>query len=164
MLIIQLIYNTTILQCVYKDFSKFDIFLNNIFNFHFPQQLFNIFQMDATTSAVQLSLTSTAKDSSSESTLFKPIHLGASQLGHRVVLAPLTRFRADKAHVPTDLHVEYYAQRASVPGTLLITEATLVSANAGGMNHIPGIWNEVQISGWKKVRLTVSIHPVSALT
>jgi len=63
----------------------------------------------------------------------------------------LTRFRADKAHVPTDLQVEYYAQRASVHGTHLVTEATFISAAAGGMDNVPGIWNDAQIAGWKKV-------------
>jgi len=90
-------------------------------------------------------------DSISESRLFQPIRVGTSELSHRVVFAPLTRFRADKAHVPTDLHVEYYAQRASIPGTLLITEATFISASGAGADNIPGIWNDAQIAGWKKV-------------
>lgn len=46
---------------------------------------------------------------------------------------------------------EYYVQRASTPGTLLITEATLISLRAGGRNNIPGIWAEEQIAGWKEV-------------
>ncbi len=106
--------------------------------------------VDPIASAIQSS-TESSIDRVSESRLFQPIRLGTSELSHRIVLAPLTRFRADKAHVPTDLHVEYYAQRASVPGTHLITEATFVSANAGGLDNIPGIWNDAQISGWKKV-------------
>lgn len=84
--------------------------------------------------------------------LFQPIQVGDIKLGHRVVFAPLTRFRADAAHVHTDLGVEYYKQRASVPGTLLITEATYITAQAGGMPHVPGIWNDAQVAAWKKVR------------
>lgn len=72
-------------------------------------------------------------------------------LKHRVVLAPLTRYRADDAHVPTDMMAEYYAQRASVSGTLLITEVAFIAAKAGGLNNIPGIWSDEQIKGWKKV-------------
>ncbi|KAL5532379.1 hypothetical protein ACEPAF_5949 [Sanghuangporus sanghuang] len=83
--------------------------------------------------------------------LFQPIKVGNLQLSHRIVLAPLTRFRADDAHVPTDIMTEYYAQRASVPGTLLITEATPVAAKAAGQPNTPGIWNDAQIEGWKKV-------------
>ncbi|KAL5483548.1 hypothetical protein ACEPAI_8780 [Sanghuangporus weigelae] len=83
--------------------------------------------------------------------LFQPIRLGNIELAHRIVLAPLGRFRADNAHVPTDLMVEYYSQRASVPGTLLISEATVISPRAGGYNNLPGIWSEEQISGWRKV-------------
>ncbi|KAH9851129.1 NADH:flavin oxidoreductase/NADH oxidase [Lenzites betulinus] len=88
--------------------------------------------------------------------LFQPIQVGDIKLGHRVVFAPLTRFRADAAHVHTDLGVEYYKQRASVPGTLLITEATYITAQAGGMPHVPGIWNDAQVAAWKKI--TDAVH------
>ena len=83
--------------------------------------------------------------------LFQPVRVGELHLGHRVVLAPLTRFRADYAHVPTDLMVEHYAQRASVTGTLLIAEATAIAPKAGGLANVPGIWNDAQVEGWKKV-------------
>jgi hypothetical protein len=84
--------------------------------------------------------------------LFQPIRIGANELSHRAALAPLTRCRATDDHVPTDLMREYYEQRSSTPGTLLITEATPVAKKAGGMRNIPGIWNQAQIDGWKKVR------------
>ncbi|OSX65904.1 hypothetical protein POSPLADRAFT_1131483 [Postia placenta MAD-698-R-SB12] len=77
-------------------------------------------------------------------------------LSHRVVLAPLTRYRADKEHVHTDLGVEYYGQRASIPGTLLITEATFVSPQASGYDYPPGIWNEEQVEAWR--RITSAVH------
>ncbi|OCB91223.1 NADH:flavin oxidoreductase/NADH oxidase [Sanghuangporus baumii] len=83
--------------------------------------------------------------------LFQPIRVGNVQLSHRIVLAPLTRTRADDAHVPTPTMVEYYAQRASVPGTLLLAEGTFIAAKAGGLNNAPGIWSDAQIEGWKKV-------------
>ena len=83
--------------------------------------------------------------------LFQPIRVGKLNLAHRVVLAPLTRFRADDAHVPTDIMVDYYAQRASTPGSLLITEGTFISAKAGGYDNIPGIWSDAQVEGWKRV-------------
>ncbi|KAL1941968.1 hypothetical protein VTO73DRAFT_6498 [Trametes versicolor] len=88
--------------------------------------------------------------------LFQPIQIGDAKLSNRVVLAPLTRFRADNAHVPTDLGLEYYKQRSSVPGTLLITEATYITAQAGGMPNAPGIWSDAQIAAWKKI--TDAVH------
>lgn len=66
-------------------------------------------------------------------------------------MAPLTRFRADHEHVHGDLAVEYYSQRASVPGTLIVTEATLISPRASGYPNVPGIYNPAQIEAWKRV-------------
>lgn len=89
---------------------------------------------------------------SPSSKLFQPIQVGDIHLKHRVVLAPLTRFRNTPNHVPTDLSVEYYSQRASTPGTLLITEATVVGEKAGGFDHVPHLETEEQIVAWRKVR------------
>ena len=64
--------------------------------------------------------------------LFQPTRVGALQLQHRVVLAPLTRFRAQPDGTPSAHAPTYYAQRAAVPGTLLVAEGTLVAPRAGG--------------------------------
>lgn len=88
--------------------------------------------------------------------VFDPIKVGSAELSSRLVLAPLTRYRANSSHVHGELAVEYYAQRASVPGTFLITEATLISARAGGDDHVPGIYNADQIEAWKRV--TDAVH------
>ncbi|KAH9945535.1 hypothetical protein B0H21DRAFT_433075 [Amylocystis lapponica] len=88
--------------------------------------------------------------------VFQPIKVGTVDLAHRVVLAPLTRYRADRAHVHSELAIEYYAQRASTPGTLLISEAVLISPQAGGYAYVPGIWNDAQIAAWK--RITDAVH------
>jgi 2,4-dienoyl-CoA reductase-like NADH-dependent reductase (Old Yellow Enzyme family) len=61
--------------------------------------------------------------STTTSNLFQPIKLGNIVLKHRVAMAPLTRFRANDARVPTDLAKTYYEQRAS-EGGLIITEGT----------------------------------------
>ena len=90
------------------------------------------------------------------SKLFTPLKVGRSQLHHRVVMAPLTRFRASDSHVPLPMVAEYYSQRASVPGTLLITEATFISPKTAGYNNVPGIWNDDQIASWKHV--TDAVH------
>ena len=91
----------------------------------------------------------------SYSKLFQPIRVGDLKLKHRVVLAPLTRSRATGSHAPGPLAAEYYSQRASTPGTLLVTEATLVAAKAGSYSNVPGIYTDEQINGWKKVSFTV---------
>ncbi|KAJ7830663.1 hypothetical protein B0H14DRAFT_3464667 [Mycena olivaceomarginata] len=89
--------------------------------------------------------------------LFQPANLGALQLKHRIVLAPLTRYRSSLEHVPTlPLMKEYYTQRASTPGTLLFTEATFIAARAGGYPNVPGIWSDEQIAAWREI--TDSVH------
>ncbi|KIK69105.1 hypothetical protein GYMLUDRAFT_153135 [Collybiopsis luxurians FD-317 M1] len=83
--------------------------------------------------------------------LFQPAQIGPYRLGHRVVLAPQTRIRCTKEHIPQDIMAEYYSQRASTPGTLLISEATFIAPKAAGFPNAPGIWSEEQIAGWKKI-------------
>jgi NADPH2 dehydrogenase len=90
------------------------------------------------------------------SKLFEPLKIGNTQLQNRIVMAPLTRFRADEEHVPLPYVAEYYAQRASSPGTLLISEATFIAPQAGGYAHAPGIYSKAQIEAWKKV--TAAVH------
>lgn len=87
----------------------------------------------------------------SNSTLFSPLQIGQAKLSNRLVMAPLTRFRADDEHVQLDFVKEYYSQRAAVPGTLLITEATFISPQAGGYPNVPGIYNDAQIKAWKEI-------------
>jgi len=94
--------------------------------------------------------------SSSASALFQPLSVGAINLRHRIVMAPLTRFRANKHHVHGELAKTYYEQRASVPGTLIITEGTIIGPQAGGYANVPGIWNDAQIAAWKAI--TDAVH------
>ncbi|KAF8263966.1 hypothetical protein EI94DRAFT_1739652 [Lactarius quietus] len=94
--------------------------------------------------------------SSSVSSLFQPLRVGVNDVKHRIVMAPLTRLRADKDHVHGELAKTYYEQRSIVPGTLLITEATFIAPQAAGYENVPGIWNAAQIAGWKKV--TDAVH------
>jgi len=63
----------------------------------------------------------------------------------------MSRYSAHSDHVPGPHASAYYSQRGSVPGTLLITEATVISQNAGGSEYVPGIYTEAQIEAWKKV-------------
>ena len=83
--------------------------------------------------------------------LFTPVNLGAIQLGHRVVMAPLTRSRATlPGNVPNDLMAKYYGQRAS-NGGLIIGEATNISASSRGWLGAPGLFTDEQVAGWRKV-------------
>ncbi|KAG6852440.1 hypothetical protein C0991_011929 [Blastosporella zonata] len=89
--------------------------------------------------------------------LFQPIQIGALTLQHRIVLAPLTRYRATKYHVPIlPLMKDYYSQRSSTPGSLLIAEATVIAAKAGGHHNSPGIWSLEQARAWKEI--TDEVH------
>ncbi|GAB2176710.1 alkene reductase [Dongia sp. agr-C8] len=82
-------------------------------------------------------------------TLFDPIELGAIHAPNRILMAPLTRGRATRDHVPTPIMGEYYAQRASAG--LIISEATGISRQGLGWAYAPGLWTEAQIEGWKPV-------------
>ncbi|KAH8660447.1 NADPH dehydrogenase [Xylariales sp. PMI_506] len=82
--------------------------------------------------------------------LFEPIEVCSLPLQHRAVMAPLTRFRAEK-HVMLPIAEEYYAQRACVPGTLIIAEATMPSLRHCARPYSPGIWTAEQIAGWKRI-------------
>lgn len=88
------------------------------------------------------------------STLFTPIALGAIQAANRILMAPMTRGRATREHVPTELMALHYAQRASAG--LIISEATGISQQGLGWPFAPGIWNEAQIEGWRRV--TAAVH------
>ncbi|KAJ7810523.1 hypothetical protein B0H14DRAFT_2863505, partial [Mycena olivaceomarginata] len=80
--------------------------------------------------------------------LFQPIQIGNIQLAHRVVFAPVTRFRADENHTPLPHVEDYYEQRASTPGSFLVSEATLIAERAA--KHAPGIWSDEHIAAWKR--------------
>ena len=86
--------------------------------------------------------------------LWAPITLGGISLPHRLVMAPMTRDRSTPEGVPTELNAEYYAQRASK--ALIITEGTQPSADGQGYLLTPGIYNDAQIAGWRKV--TDAVH------
>ena len=86
--------------------------------------------------------------------LFSPLRLGDLTLPNRVIMAPLTRCRAGVERIPNALMAEYYAQRASAG--LILTEATVVSAQDIGYADTPGIWSREQTEGWKLT--TTAVH------
>ncbi|SFV16059.1 2,4-dienoyl-CoA reductase [Methylobacterium sp. 174MFSha1.1] len=86
--------------------------------------------------------------------LLDPIRLGALPARNRVLMAPLTRARSTRDHVPTAMMVDYYAQRASAG--LIISEATGISAQGLGWPYAPGIWTSEQVEAWRPV--TAAVH------
>lgn len=86
--------------------------------------------------------------------LFEPITVGAILCPNRVFMAPLTRGRATREHVPTQIMAAYYAQRAGAG--LIISEATGISQQGLGWPYAPGIWTIEQMEAWKPV--TEAVH------
>lgn len=86
-------------------------------------------------------------------TLFDPIQLGAISARNRILMAPLTRSRSTPEHVPTDIMVEYYRQRAGAG--VIITEGTGVSRLGLGWPAAPGLWTSDQVEAWKPVTAAV---------
>jgi N-ethylmaleimide reductase len=80
--------------------------------------------------------------------LFSPVQVGSLTLANRIIMAPLTRCRAEDDHVPGDLMAEYYAQRASAG--LIIAEATMAMAGNSSFQREPGIYSDAQVAGWRK--------------
>jgi len=86
--------------------------------------------------------------------LFAPTALGTLTLANRMVMAPMTRNRADQAGVATPLMATYYAQRAEAG--LIISESVPVSAQGVGYPCTPGLYTEEQVQGWRRV--TNAVH------
>jgi N-ethylmaleimide reductase len=86
--------------------------------------------------------------------LFKAINLGDLQLPNRILMAPLTRCRADAEHVPTKIMADYYAQRASAG--MIIAEATMAIKGHSAFWREPGIYSAAHVEGWKSV--TDAVH------
>ena len=90
----------------------------------------------------------------SDITLLTPGHIDGFDTRNRMVMAPMTRSRAAAAEVPSELAIEYYAQRASAG--LIITEGVPVSPQGVGYAGVPGVWSKEQVEGWKLI--TSAVH------
>jgi len=86
--------------------------------------------------------------------VFEPLQLGDIALANRVVMAPMTRSRADGNAVPTDIMIEYYRQRASAG--LIVSEGIAPSRHGIGYCRTPGIYTPSQVAGWRLV--TDAVH------
>ncbi len=86
--------------------------------------------------------------------LFTPLQTGSLTLPNRILMAPLTRCRAEADHVPGDLMAEHYRQRASAG--LIIAEATMAMEGNSSFWMEPGIYSDAQVAGWRKT--TDAVH------
>lgn len=86
--------------------------------------------------------------------IFDPIRLGAIDAPNRIFMAPLTRTRGTRDHVPTEIMAQYYSQRASAG--LIISEAIGVSRQGLGMPFATGLWHDDHVTGWR--RITDAVH------
>ncbi|PWJ40897.1 alkene reductase [Sediminitomix flava] len=89
-----------------------------------------------------------------KSPLYQETKLGSLELKNRIVMPPMTRSRAGKGDVASEMMAEYYAQRASAG--LIVSEGTQISPQGQGYAWTPGIYSDAQIEGWKKV--TTAVH------
>lgn len=96
---------------------------------------------------------------SSDSILFNPVNVGRHPLRNRLVMAPMTRSRADDHGVPSELAATYYAQRAGAG--LIISEGIYPSPMGKGYVRTPGIHSDEQVAAWKKV--TGAVHAQGGL-
>lgn len=86
----------------------------------------------------------------SDHKIFSNITVGGKTLKNRLAMAPMTRNRAhNEANAPTELHQQYYSQRASAG--LIISEGSQISQQGMGYIDTAGIYNNEQVEGWKKV-------------
>ncbi|MBW7982985.1 alkene reductase [Enterobacillus tribolii] len=83
------------------------------------------------------------------SNIFSPVQVGKYALSNRIVMAPMTRSRAQVDGTPGELAAEYYAQRAGVG--LIVAEGTQPSDDGQGYLTTPGIYTDAHIAGWRKI-------------
>ncbi|CAJ1024440.1 putative NADH:flavin oxidoreductase / NADH oxidase family [Leishmania shawi] len=86
--------------------------------------------------------------------LFRPCRVGQPTMKNRMVMAPLTRCRADDNHVPTAIMAEYYGSRASMG--MIITESIMVQRNYSGFAYEPGLYSAEQVESWRTI--TEAVH------
>jgi N-ethylmaleimide reductase len=86
--------------------------------------------------------------------LFAPVEIGDLRLANRVVMAPMSRNRADAGEAAHALTARYYGQRAGAG--LIVTEASPVSPQGRANRSAPGIYSDAQVAGWRLT--TQAVH------
>lgn len=78
------------------------------------------------------------------------------EVKHRIGMPAMSRFRATDENTATPMMKEYYSQRSHIEGTLIITEAGIISPGSRGYPNAPGIWRDDQVAAWKTI--TDDVH------
>ena len=86
--------------------------------------------------------------------LFAPVQIGDLTLPNRIVMAPLTRSRAQPDNTPGDLAARYYAQRASAG--LIVSEGVVISRQGVGYPNVPGLYADEHVRAWQPI--TEAVH------
>ncbi|QNK02168.1 alkene reductase [Dyella telluris] len=86
--------------------------------------------------------------------VFLPVRMGHHTLQNRLVMAPMTRSRAELDGTPGPLAARYYGQRAGLG--LIVTEGTQPSDDGQGYLTTPGIYTDAHVAGWQKI--TAAVH------
>ncbi|KAJ7214953.1 hypothetical protein GGX14DRAFT_609869 [Mycena pura] len=89
------------------------------------------------------------------SALFTPLKLGSTTIPNRLGMSALTRNRSTKT-VPNEIMLKYYVQRANGGAGLIVSEGILITRQGTEWPLAPGIWEQSQIHGWKKI--TAAVH------
>ena len=116
-------------------------------------------QLDLKFSVLKLKCQEDGPKAADLSILFQPFTIGQLTLKNRIVMAPLTRGRAEADRVPNKLMAEYYAQRSGAG--LIISEATTISEEGSGWPYYPGIYNDRMEEAWKPI--TDAVHEKGGL-
>ncbi|MFZ5533088.1 MAG: alkene reductase [Pseudomonadota bacterium] len=86
--------------------------------------------------------------------LFEPVQIGDLSLPNRIVMAPLTRSRAQPDNTPGELAARYYAQRASAG--LIVSEGVVISRQGVGYPNVPGLYTDEHVRAWQPI--TEAVH------
>lgn len=84
-------------------------------------------------------------------TLFTQLDIKDLTLKNRLVMAPMCMYESDKSGSAKPFHFIHYGARAYGGVSLVIQEATAVSANGRISDQDLGIWNDSHINGLKKI-------------
>jgi N-ethylmaleimide reductase len=88
-------------------------------------------------------------------TLLTPFTLSSTiKLKNRIIMAPMTRRRAEENYNPVEIMATYYAKRADAG--LIVTEGAIISHDAIGYGNVPGIFTDTHVENWKKI--TDAVH------
>lgn len=86
--------------------------------------------------------------------MFEPLEVGGMRLPNRIVMSPMTRYRADELGIPDDFNAEYYRQRASAG--LIVSESNYTEPTGRLAPLATGLYSRAQVRAWRRV--TRAVH------